>query len=570
MQTIPRAEHPNPQFYREHWQTLNGEWEFETDPGDSGKARGLINAAHLTGRILVPFCPESPLSGVGQTDFMNAVWYRRDFEVTAAQCRRDILLHFGAVDYACEIYINGLLAGSHVGGYTSFQLVITPYLHEGSNSLTVYVQDNTRSPLQPTGKQSPQYASYGCMYTRTTGIWQPVWLEFVPTRRITGLKLTPHPASASVLVEAEVNGPGTLRAAALYKGRLVGKQTATTSGETVSLELSLTETHLWEAGHGRLYDLELSFEEDRVASYFGLRSMFFDGLVWKLNGKPVFQRLVLDQGFYPDGIYTAPTDDALSRDIKLAMDLGFNGARLHEKVFEPRFLYHCDKAGYLVWGEYPNWGVDHSQPEGVYALLLEWLEVLQRDYNHPSIVGWCPLNETWDQEGRKQDDRMIRTVYEVTKAVDSTRPCIDTSGNFHVKTDIFCIHDYEQNPAVFKEHYDRFMQDGTLFDPQGYRQTYHGEPTFLSEYGGIWWAPDQEDGWGYGDRPVSQEAYLQRFKGLTETLLQNDRMFGLCYTQLYDVEQEVNGLYTYDRKPKFPAQVIREILSQTAAIEEKY
>lgn len=569
MTAIPRAEHPHPQFYRKQWQNLNGEWEFEIDNSDSGKARGLEKAAHLSGRITVPFCPESPLSGIGHTDFMNAVWYRRDFTISSEQLRGDVLLHFGAVDYACEVYINGSPAGQHTGGYTSFTLTITPYLQTGVNSVTVYARDNTRGALQPTGKQSPQYASYGCMYTRTTGIWQTVWLEFVPCRRITDFRLTPHPAASSVLVEAGVNGPGTLRATARYKGRLVGEQTVVTAGETACMELSLTETHLWETGHGRLYDLELVFEEDTVSTYFGLRSASFDGMVWKLNGKPVFQRLVLDQGFYPDGIYTAPTDEALRRDIELAMDFGFNGARLHEKVFEPRFLYHCDRAGYLVWGEFPNWGADHSQPEAVYTILPEWLEAIKRDYNHPSLIGWCPLNETWDQEGRKQDDRLVRMVYEVTRAIDPTRPCIDTSGNFHVKTDIFCIHDYEQDAAVFREHYDRLMTDSTLFDPQGYRQTYHGEPTFLSEYGGIWWAPEQKEGWGYGDRPASEQDYLERFKGLTEALLHNNRMFGLCYTQLYDVEQEVNGLCTYDRRPKFPPEIIRRILSQTAAAEKE-
>ena len=569
MQTIPRAEHPNPQFYRSQWCNLNGVWEFETDPGDSGKERGLPLAGRLSGAITVPFCPESPLSGVGQTDFMPAVWYRRDITVGEEQLQGDVLLHFGGVDYFCEVFVNGTPVGEHAGGYVPFSFDITPYLYSGDNSLTVYVRDDTRSPFQPTGKQSPRYASYGCMYTRTTGIWQTVWLEFVPRQRITALKLTPQTEPAGVWVEAQVNAPGTLQVTALYEGRVVGQGKAHTSGGRAALALSLSETHLWETGKGRLYDLKLTFEQDQVFSYFGLRSLAFDGMSWLLNGRPVFQRLVLDQGFYPDGVYTAPTDEALRRDIELAMDMGFNGARLHEKVFEPRFLYHCDKAGYLVWGEFPNWGVDHSQPQAIYAVLPEWLEAVRRDYNHPCIVGWCPFNETWDQEGRPQDDRVIRTVYEVTKAVDPTRPCIDVSGNYHVQTDVFCIHDYEQNPEVFREHYDRLMEDGSLYDPQGARQTYRGEPVFLSEYGGIWWAPQQTEGWGYGDRPQSEEEFLSRFRGLTQALMQNKKMFGLCYTQLYDVQQEVNGLYTYDRQAKFPPSAIRAILEQPAAVEKE-
>ncbi|MGI6265207.1 MAG: glycoside hydrolase family 2 protein [Acutalibacteraceae bacterium] len=567
--TIPRPEHPQPQLYRENWCNLNGEWAFAIDNERSGKAKGWDKSPALPERIMVPFCPESRLSGIGHTDFMNAVWYSRLFDLSADETSGSVILHFGAVDYRCEVFINGEAAGGHVGGMASFALDITRFVHPGENRVTVYAEDDTRHPMQPTGKQSAEYASFGCVYTRTTGIWQTVWLEFVPNRRIVDLLLTPHPETASVLIEAQVNGAGTLTARAFYEGQAMGEGRVTTDGERAVLELPLAEKHLWEAGHGRLYDLELTFEEDRVQSYFGLRSICFDGMRWLLNGKPVFQRLVLDQGFYPDGIYTAPTDEALQRDISLSMAMGFNGARLHEKVFETRFLYHCDKAGYLVWGEYPNWGVDHSRPEAIYSILPEWLEVVNRDRNHPAVIGWCPFNETWDQAGHPQDNRVLQTVYEVTKAVDPTRPCIDTSGAYHVKTDVFCIHDYEQDTAVFREHYDRLMSDGTLFDPQQHRQTWHGEPVFLSEYGGIWWAPEQVDGWGYGSRPQSPEAFLDRFRLLSETLLGNDKMFGLCYTQLYDVEQEVNGLYTYDRQPKFPPDVIRTILAQPAAIEKE-
>ena len=304
-----------------------------------------------------------------------------------------------------------------------------------------------------------------------------------------------------------------------------------------------------------------------------MREINIDGEKVLLNGKALFQRLVLDQGFYPDGIYTAPTDEALVQDIQISLQAGFNGARLHQKVFEERFLYHCDRLGYLVWGEQANWGLDYSRPDGLKCFLPEWMEVLERDFNHPAIVGWCPFNETWDYEGRKQDDDQLRITYLMTKQYDTTRPCIDTSGNFHVLTDIYDLHDYEQDADIFASHYQDFAQGEKLRETHPDRQTpVDGLPVFISEYGGIKWdvtreGQNQERNWGYGKGPQSLEEYLERYKRLTDTLLDNPRMFGFCYTQLYDVEQDVNGLYTSDRVPKFDMEVIREINSRKAAIE---
>ena len=226
--------------------------------------------------------------------------------------------------------------------------------------------------------------------------------------------------------------------------------------------------------------------------------------------------------------------------------MGFNGARLHEKVFEERFLYHCDRLGYIVWGEYPNWGLDHSYADSIYGILPEWLEEIDRDFNHPAIIGWCPFNETWDEKGRKQFDELLATVYKATKAADPTRPCIDTSGNYHVLTDIYDLHDYEQDPEIFAEHYKEVGKSNRLDFRAAFeeRQTYNGKiPFFVSEYGGIGWSLSK-DAWGYGNTPDSPEAYMKRLKELTDVLLDNENMFALCYTQLTDVEQEQNGLYT--------------------------
>ncbi len=570
MNIIPRPEHPNPQFQRRDWMNLNGKWSFKIDKSKSGLAKKYYQPQTKFDRTInVPFCPESVLSGIEYKDFMDAVWYSREFTIPEKYSGLRTILHFGAVDYKATVYINGKEVGTHKGGYISFEFDITDYITDGKNVLTVYAEDDTRNPLQPRGKQSEEYYSHGCDYTRTTGIWQTVWLEFVPESRIKGIKIFPNVENCSVDIQAEVIGSGKFEVLALYQERIMGAATVVSDGGFVTAHLDLKEAYLWEVGEGRLYDLELRFNEDKVDSYFGLRDVRLDGQKFLINGKSVFQRLVLDQGFYPDGIYTAPTEEAMIKDIQISLDVGFNGARLHEKIFEPRFLYHCDKMGYIVWGEYPNWGMDSSNPNILFSILPEWIEEIERDFNHPSIIGWCPFNETWDYDGRKQHDETLAVVYNTTKALDRTRPCIDTSGNFHVITDIFDVHDYEQDPKVFKEHYDKLMTEGELFDNHKKRQKYTGGPTFVSEYGGIRWSVNEgeQNAWGYGDAPKNKYEFIERYKGLTDALLDNDQMFGFCYTQLYDVEQEQNGLYTYSRKPKFETSIFRAINSRKAKIE---
>jgi len=565
-----RCEHPKPQFERENWLNLNGEWQFEIDNGNSGYERNLYRTdADFSSKINVPFCPESKLSGVGNVDFMHSVWYKREFDITENQMNDLVFLHFGAVDYEAIIYINGQKCFTHKGGYVSFQVDITDYVHVGTNTLTVNAIDDTRHRLIPSGKQSSSYLSQGCFYTRTTGIWQTVWLEYVPKTHIHSVKYTTNPNNASIHILANLCGSGTFSAEAFYNGKLVGKNSVASNGGVADLTISLSEKHFWEVGNGRLYDLVLTYGSDKVNSYFGLRSLQLEGNKFLINGKSVFQRLILDQGFYPDGIYTAPSDSELLGDIERSIAMGFNGARLHEKVFEERFLYHCDRMGYIVWGEYPNWGLDHSYADSIYAILPEWLEEIERDFNHPAIVGWCPFNETWDQCRRKQIDDLLAIIYKVTKMADPTRPCIDTSGGCHVMTDIYDLHDYEQNPAVFANHYDPLGKDNDFTFDLAFPncQHYDGKmPFFVSEYGGIAW--NHRDGWGYGNAPKTQEEFIERFRGLTNTLLDNPHMFAMCYTQLTDVEQEQNGLYSYDRKAKFDPEIIRSIVSCKAAIED--
>lgn len=569
--SIPRPEYPQPQFERTNWVNLNGEWQFEIDHGKSGRERKFYERESLSEKITVPFCPESELSGIGYKDFMPAVWYRKVVEIPEEKLGGRVFLHFGAVDYKAFVYVNGKLVGTHKGGYIHFSFEITEYVQPGENVIMLCAEDDTRSGLIPSGKQSDKFASNGCFYTRTTGIWQTVWLEYTPKAYIRNMRIYPDYKNASATIEANVVGNGTFTAEAFYDGEFVGSFQAKTNGGSVCGTLKLSQVHLWDVGQGNLYDLKLTFDEDTVKSYFGLRNVRMDGWKFMLNDRSVYMRLVLDQGYYPDGIYTAKDEKELLKDIELSLAAGFNGARLHEKIFEPRFLYYCDKMGYLAWGEYPNWGLDHSDPRAISAILPEWIEEIERDFNHPSIIGWCPFNETWDRDGRKQWDEVLRMVYRTTKALDPTRPCIDTSGNFHVETDIFDVHDYEQNVETFRNNYDRLMTENDLEDRHHNHcgtQIWKGEPTFVSEYGGIRWAGEGADGWGYGEAPKTAQEFLDRYKGLTDALLDNDKMCGFCYTQLYDVEQELNGLYTYGREPKFDMNFFHAVNSRKAAIED--
>ncbi|MCL2812144.1 MAG: beta-galactosidase [Clostridia bacterium] len=580
---LPRPEYPRPQMVRDRWMNLNGEWEFEMDHGKSGRPRKRYEANGLDGKILVPFCPESKLSGIGHTDFMACVWYSRAFEVPDGWRSERVLLHFGAVDYKAEVWINGVSTGTHKGGYSSFYFDITEHLAPGTNRVTLCAEDDVRSGLQPRGKQSDKYHSYSCLYTRTTGIWQTVWLECVPQTYIGSLKYIPDPDNGCIHIEASFKGGAdgcAFVASAAFGTKKMGDGNAVVTGDRANITIHLSEKHLWEPGAPNLYDLQLSLEKggrrlDTVSSYFGLRSVKLkDRKIW-INDKPVFQRLVLDQGFYPDGIYTAPTDEALKKDIEIAIGLGFNGARMHEKMFEPRYIYWADKLGFLLWGEHANWGLDITTAAGLANFLPEWMETLERDFNSPAIIGWCPFNETWDMPCKSghgniaQDDEVLRIVYLVTKALDKTRPVIDTSGNYHVVTDVFDIHPYEQDVAKFSAFFEPMKHGGEAFNTFPDRQTYQNQPYFVSEYGGIWWNPGQMDdkSWGYGARPATEEEFFQRYEGLTHTLLDNPHICAFCYTQLYDVEQEVNGLYTYDRKPKFDPEMIRKINTRKAAIE---
>jgi len=539
--------------------------------------------------IRIPFCPESRLSGIGYTDFIPAVWYRKTLHIDSLPAGKS-LLHFGAVDYEAEIYVNGTLCGTHRGGYASFTVDITPALKVGDNSLVVYAADDLRSGKQPFGKQSEQFKSYACSYTRTTGIWQSVWLEEVPEAFLDHSRMIPHAADHALEISLFGCGikPGmSVGLIAKYQGRTVGKSLAHFSGQQASAWLKVEEVHLWNPGEPALYDLEIGLLDeagrvlDRVESYFALRDVSLSDCALQINGKNVFMRTVLDQGFNPEGIYTAPDGEFLKHDIELAMAMGFNGARFHQRVFEDRSLYWADRLGYLVWAEYANGHEDRSM-EDLKNFLPEWMETLEHEMNHPSVIGWCPLNETY--HAHVLDPETHRTLYRVTKAMDPSRPVIDASGGMHYDTDLFDVHDYEQDPALYASYFEDMKKDPASFHCPISRYlgmevpprpiAYKGQPYWVSEYGGTFWNPDikpGEEGWGYGDGPKTEEEFAGRYEGLTAVLLEHPRICGFCYTQLTDIEQEQNGLLRFDRSPKFDKFVydrIRRANMAPAAVEQ--
>ncbi len=604
MSKIPRSEYPRPQFVRDRWLCLNGEWGFEIDQGDSGIHRGLLER-ELEGKITVPFCPESQLSGIGNHDYYNAVWYRRRATIPAEWAGARILLHFQAVDYDSTVWVNGAEVGRHRGGFSPFCCDISDVAGAGDEiTIVLRARDDGQKP-QPRGKQARDYGPEGAIYVRTTGIWQSVWLEPVPQIALRRPRISPDLANRTIRLEQPISGnaPGLRLRATLSDaaGEVISAERSAEYDLSPRLDLAIPEDRLalWAPGEPHLYDLDIALIDrdgkpiDSARSYAGLRSIAIDGKAIKINGKTVFQRLVLDQGYYPDGIMTAPSDAALIEDIELSMAAGFNGARLHQKVFEERFLYHADRLGYIVWGEFGDWGCGgHGPPDGEHQqpgpdYITQWLECLERDYSHPSIVGWCPLNETWQSITDRITalDDVTRGLYLATKAMDGSRPVLDTSGYSHrvPEADVYDSHDYTQDPDIFRERHAGFAQ-GAPYENDGgqwglparmmgnirWSIPYSGQPYFVSEFGGIWWNPDVkegEDSWGYGERPRDLDEFYDRFEKLCAILLDDVNMFGYCYTQLTDIYQEQNGIYKFDRGAKFDLDRIRAAQIKPAAIE---
>lgn len=578
-----RHEYPRPQFEREEWINLNGEWSFTFDFGKSGHERGYPESTGFRDSINVPFAPESRLSGVGHTDFIEAEWYQRSFSLPERWAGKRIMLNFGGSDYHTEVFVNGQLAGWHYGGAVSFAIDITRFSEVGSeNNLVVLIRDEVRSGSQPGGKQSPEFRfeTHKCHYTRTTGIWQTVWLEAIHPAGLERVRIVSDVENEALLMSPSYFGAASrgsdrdkeLRIRVRDESGIEVASVSEASFSGMAHRMEISSPTLWEPGNPHLYDVELEVVSngnvlDRVSSYAGMRHVSTSDNRVYLNGKPLYQRLVLDQGFYPDGIWTAPDDDSLRRDIELSMAAGFNGARLHQKVFEERFHFWADKLGYLTWAESPSWGLTVTDPVSHRNFLPEWHEIIRRDWNHPSIITWTALNETGLIDvDPAQHRRFHHDLYELTRTLDPTRPAHDSSGYIHVKSDIWSVHDYTQEPAEFERAISTDAEGMPFRNFPAWEPPYEGQPYLVDEFGGIKWIPSPDEAyvetsWGYGNEPRSEEEFYQRLEGLVKAIDDRSDICGWCYTQLTDVEQEQNGIYFADRRPKFDMKRVKRIFS---------
>lgn len=574
---IPRPEYPQPQFQRADWLNLNGSWEFEFDDANVGLDEDWAVSNRPFGRsILVPFCFESPLSGIGDTGFHSCAWYRRAFDVPAEWAGRCVLLNFGAVDYKATVWVNGRVAGSHEGGHTPFRFDITRLLGPTRNTIVVRVEDPPEDRYLPRGKQYWKEKSASIFYTRTTGIWQSVWLEAAGQSYLERVKVDAN-MDGAVTFEARVARPSEnlqLFATLKYQDKVIAVSMAQVFGPAATVAAVIRDPELWSPDAPNLYEVTYELRSgaevlDRVESYFGFRTVAVqDGKVL-INGNPTYLKLVLDQGYWPESNITPPSDEAIREDIRLTKEMGFNGARKHQKIEDPRYFYWADKMGLLVSAEMANaYMFDETY---VARVTSEWIESVLRDYNHPSIIMWVPLNESWGvpNAADPRQQAHMRAMYQLTKSIDPTRLVIDNDGWEHTEcTDLFAIHDYTRTGDQLLERY-RPVPAGEIPLPLMGKMylapgcEYNGTPLYLSEFGGIAYIPPErevpDNSWGYSGIEATKEAALARMRGLYEAVAKLPRITGICYTQFCDVEQEINGILTYDRHPKFDLAEVKKI-----------
>ena len=584
--------HPRPTLTRPEWTSLCGTWGFAYDDDRVGLgARWQHDAEPFDRRIQVPFPPESPASGIGDNGFHPVVWYRRTFERTATGGRR-VLLHFGAVDYRAQVWVNGSLVASHEGGHTPFEADITSALDaSGSHVVVVRAEDLPHDLRQPRGKQDWQQESHGIWYGRTTGIWQPVWLEDVPDTHVESVLWTCDLDRRSLALTVQIAQPDRpelrLRVVLRQHGHVIADDMYAVDGPDIQREIFLRQADVslgrssvfWSPDEPNLVVATLTLLDqqgvvEQIGSYAALRSISAARDRVLLNGRPYYLRLVLAQNFWPESHLAAPDDDALRREVELVKELGFNGVRLHQKVEDPRFLYWCDRLGLLVWAEMP--AAYEFSTTTVDRVTREWLAVLALYANHPCVIAWVPVNESWGVPAlvaSAQQQDFVKALYHLTKAIDPTRLAIGNDGWEQMVTDVFTVHDYTSSGSTLTERYgDRQALDRTLTETQpSYRDvllpgaTHEHEPVMVTEFGGITYDVQARPGWRYYGAVPTAEDLLDRFRQLVDALIDSEAVAGFCWTQLTDTEQERNGLLTEDRKPKADPALIRAITSRASA-----
>lgn len=582
-----RGEYPRPDFVREQWLNLNGTWRFDFDDDDVGLSkRWFDNPAALKKTIQVPFAYQAPASGIGDTAHHPVVWYAREVTIPESWRGKRIRLNFGAVDYEAAVWVNGIPAGFHQGGYVPFGLDVTPMLRDGSNWVVVRAVDQVRTD-QPRGKQTARTGSWACWYTAVTGIWQTVWMEPVDQVHVSDVRLVPDIDGKRLsigLTLSQVTEGLVLEVVATAEGREISRAEVAVRPTykrwsdiwpepSFVVSLPVPGCRLWSPEDPFVYDLSLRLRTgervvDDVRTYFGMRKVESRGGEIYLNNRPYYQRLVLDQGYWPEGLYTAPSAEAIRRDVELTKAMGFNGARKHQKIEDPYYYYYCDTLGLLTWVEMPSCYAYNEG--GADRLRREWAEVVLRHRNHPSVIAWVLMNESWGVDEFEQGScrgavAHVMALYYETYALDGTRLVVDNDGWQHAKTDMLTIHEYTQSAEDLRIRLARFFADpkAAVFS-HGFPAVLPGfdggdVPVLVTEFGGTKVARPGSAGWGYGEEAAGFDELLARIGSLVDAILECPGVVGYCYTQLTDVEQEVNGLLTHGRDPKVPVERLREV-----------
>ena len=588
-----QKDYPRPQFVRNDWASLNGIWNFSFDDSNKGEAEGWYKGFHRENEIDVPFTYETKKSNIHDEEMHHYVWYARTFQADKAKTKRNkLILHFEGSDFLTKVWINGHLAGIHEGGYSRFSFDITNLITDGDNLVVVKAEDHPDAQ-QPRGKQRWISENFGCWYVQTTGIWKTVWMEYVPNISLRTVKMTPNLPEGRLELEYTVDCPEILdgkklevEALVSFGGEFVTKvQTAIGKNPTkISVDLMAAEAgypwgiRTWTPAEPNLYDISFRTRFngevwDEIGSYFGMREIRIEGPNILLNGAPLYQRLILDQGYWEESHLTPPDEEALIQDIDKIHKLGYNGLRKHQKTEDERFLYWCDVKGMLVWSEAPAAYIYSDR--AVELFTREWLDIVKQNYNHPSIITWTPINESWgvpQVETNRIQQHFTEAIYHLTKSIDPHRPVIVNDGWEHTVSDILTLHDYEEAGEILKKRYTQYKDE--IMTTEIYHSTsksalangfsYKGQPVIISEFGGIAFDSDKE-GWGYGNKVNSKEDFLKRFDSITTAIKEIPYVCGYCYTQVTDVQQEINGLMDIARNYKVDPEVIKEINERKVA-----
>jgi beta-galactosidase/beta-glucuronidase len=582
--------YPRPQLVRPNWTSLNGPWKFTFD--NDQRFDMTTRPVEWTHQINVPFPPESPQSGINDRGFHLACWYQREFDCQPGNDR--VMLHFGAVDYKATVWVNGHRVAIHEGGHSPFNADITSALNaSGKQTVTVYAEDDPHDLAKPRGKQDWQLEAHSIWYPRTTGIWQAVWMERVPRTYIQKLHWTPHFENFEIGCAVYVNGDPednlSVEVEILHGDKVLASDMYKVIGNEAHRKIGLSDPGiddsrnelLWCPERPTLLDARITLRRgdvvlDEITSYTAMRSVAISRDRFMLNGRPYHLRMVLDQGYWDDSLMTAPSDEALRRDVELAKEMGFNGVRKHQKIEDPRYLYWADRLGLMVWEEMPS--AYRFTSKAITRMVHEWTEVIERDYSHPCIVVWVPFNESWgvpNLMSTQSHRNAVEALYHLTRTLDSTRPVIGNDGWEAAATDIIGIHDYDPSPEKLRSRYsdktqelfDRRRPGGRILTLDGY--PHRGQPIMLTEFGGIACVRPQQatsTTWGYSTASESEE-FADKYRKLLAVINTTVMFSGFCYTQFADTFQEANGLLYADRTPKFP---IEQICAATKATRYGY